>query len=298
MLPWFQGFLSGVRRVFFDGTEQPQLSGIDFVGFDSTYDEDAGKYIITTPSNFSSATSHAVPSTLVERNNLGASAFRGVQVNTSADLMSVIINGDARSITMYDSSNVVRIELDGDIGWISGTEVKAQKIDAREGEDEDLIIGGEAGTTKDVLIGQAANEIKLKGTSTIEQVARFLKQINVQWKEITYAAAITPNLADGMIQYVKLTGNIGINPPSELVATPGVTEQGIYVLILEQDSTGNRIVDWGNGAPEYYQFVTDTGTLSTAGSALDVFVFLALPTKANTPTMLCLLAKKGFTTDN
>lgn len=153
------------------------------------------------------------------------------------------------------------------------------------------------GGTEGILLKADSNTIVTVGDDdvTAGYPLRLLKQLNLQWKEITYAATITPNLADGMIQYVRLTGDVSINLPT-FAGAPAENDQGIYVFLLHQDGTGNRLATWAGTSD--YQFVTDTGTLSTAAHALDVFVFVALPTKANTPTMLCILAKKGFTTDN
>lgn len=211
------------------------------------------------------------------------------------------MNGAPASVGLFAAANedsaILTVRNSGDTGDISVASVSGNLLRIGGNSSSLALLTSNGGTIS--LTVDATQVFAATETDTTTSVpARIIKQLNLQWKEIAYAATVTPNLADGMIQYIKLTGNVGINAPSEFGGTPGVTEQGLYVFVIEQDATGNRLADWGNGSAEFYQFVTDTGTLSTAGSALDVFVFLALPTKSNIPTMLCLFAKKGFTTDN
>jgi hypothetical protein len=76
---------------------------------------------------------------------------------------------------------------------------------------------------------------------------------------ITYASTITPNIAEGSIQQVTLTGNVTMN------AFGGTPQAGQSLVIkLIQDSTGGRILTstmkWAGG----------NKTLSTAGNAVDI----------------------------
>jgi hypothetical protein len=61
------------------------------------------------------------------------------------------------------------------------------------------------------------------------------------WHTITYASAITPNLANGKNQRCTLTGDVTVNFPT------GATDGAELRLVLIQDSTGGRTVTLATG---------------------------------------------------
>ena len=71
---------------------------------------------------------------------------------------------------------------------------------------------------------------------------------------------LTPNRNNGTIQKFTLTGNITLNPPTNMTAGQSLT------LILTQDSTGNRLLN----ANVAYLFASGFQTLSTDSNAIDM----------------------------
>lgn len=76
-----------------------------------------------------------------------------------------------------------------------------------------------------------------------------------------------------------LNGNATFGAPSN------VLEGATYTIKIVQDLVGNRTATWNS----VYKFGSLTGTLSTAASAIDVFVFEG----SDDGTLHCLIAAKG-----
>jgi hypothetical protein len=83
--------------------------------------------------------------------------------------------------------------------------------------------------------------------------------------EVAYASTWAPNAASATTQWIELTGNMTIDPP-----TGGVDRQRLTIE-LKQDATGGRTVTWD----AIYVFPTDfpTPTLSTAAGYWDKIEF-------------------------
>jgi hypothetical protein len=71
---------------------------------------------------------------------------------------------------------------------------------------------------------------------------------------------LTPNRNNGTIQKFTLTGNITLNPPTNMIAGQSLT------LILTQDSVGNHLLN----ANVAYLFASGFQTLSTDSDAVDM----------------------------
>lgn len=74
------------------------------------------------------------------------------------------------------------------------------------------------------------------------------------------STTLTPDRNNGTIQKYTLTGNITLNPPTNVAIGQSLT------LILTQDSSGNRLLD----ANTAYLFASGFQTLSTSSGAIDM----------------------------
>lgn len=76
----------------------------------------------------------------------------------------------------------------------------------------------------------------------------------------SYAASWTPDMQNGSVQEMTLTGNVAVNNPTNLVAGQWIT------VVLRQDATGGRTGSWGS----YWEFPNKTApTLSTGANEKD-----------------------------
>jgi len=87
---------------------------------------------------------------------------------------------------------------------------------------------------------------------------------------------LTPDRNNGTIQKFTLTGNITLNPPTNMTAGQSLT------LILTQDSTGNHLLN----ANVAYLFASGFQTLSTSSGGIDMLnIFTDGPTYYTTLTV-------------
>jgi hypothetical protein len=75
---------------------------------------------------------------------------------------------------------------------------------------------------------------------------------------VTYASTITPNVANGNVQQITLTGNVTFNAFASPVAGQSLT------LIVKQDSTGSRELT------STMKFAGGENTLTTAADSVDI----------------------------
>lgn len=95
--------------------------------------------------------------------------------------------------------------------------------------------------------------------TTLESTGRTtLKDIKETVYTLTYAATITPDVANGTIQKITLTGNVTFSAFANPVAGQSLT------LIVTQDATGSRTLT------STMKFSGGTKTLSTAANSIDI----------------------------
>jgi hypothetical protein len=107
--------------------------------------------------------------------------------------------------------------------------------------------GIEAGTGINVATANSVTTITNTFTETVYQGG------NV-------SGTVTPDRSNGTIQNFTLTGNITLDPPTNMTAGQGLT------LILTQDSVGNHLLN----ANIAYLFASGFQTLSTNSDAVDM----------------------------
>ena len=95
-------------------------------------------------------------------------------------------------------------------------------------------------------------------TSISSSTSTTIKDLRETIATVTYAATITPNVANGTVQKVTLTGNVTFSA----FGTP-VTGQSL-TLIITQDATGSRTLT------STMKFSGASKTLSTAANAIDI----------------------------
>jgi hypothetical protein len=89
-----------------------------------------------------------------------------------------------------------------------------------------------------------------------------IKDLTETIATVTYASTITPNVANGTVQKITLTGNVTFSAFTSPVAGQSLT------LIITQDATGSRLLT------STMKFAGGSKTLSTAANAIDVlYVF-------------------------
>lgn len=146
-------------------------------------------------------------------------------------------------------------------GTLTGTAVQAATI-------------GNAGATLTGTLNTAAQtNITSVGNLTALTVAGVITPNRVSLKafdetvaNLTYAATITPNVANATIQAITLTGNVTFNEFENDTNGQSLT------LIVTQDGTGNRLLT------SNMRFAGNTRTLSTAAGSVDIIsVFYADP---------------------
>ena len=108
---------------------------------------------------------------------------------------------------------------------------------------------------------------------TLDGQANVVKDVKLEnYKEtiyaLSYAATITPDVANGNVQEITLTGNVTFGGFSN--AEDGQT----MTLIIHQDGTGSRTFAEGLDSAGRMLFAGGTSTLSTAAGATDVMSIL------------------------
>lgn len=89
-----------------------------------------------------------------------------------------------------------------------------------------------------------------------------IKDLSETISTLTYAATITPDVANGTVQKITLTGNVTFSAFANPVAGQSIT------LIITQDATGSRTLT------STFKFAGASKTLSTAANSIDVlYVF-------------------------
>jgi hypothetical protein len=102
----------------------------------------------------------------------------------------------------------------------------------------------------------------LAKTSSTDYATAFTSTLST-FKEVVYnignaTGTVSPNIANGTIQKITLTGNITLNNIT------GVDAGQSMVIILTQDATGSRTLT------SSMKFLGGTKTLSTAGNSVDI----------------------------
>ena len=117
--------------------------------------------------------------------------------------------------------------------------------------------GNQAGTLDGVNIGATAAGTG-SFTSISSSTSTTIKDLRETIATVTYASTITPDVANGTVQKVTLTGNVTFSA----FANP-VTGQSL-TLIITQDATGSRLLT------STMKFSGASKTLSTAANSVDI----------------------------
>jgi hypothetical protein len=121
------------------------------------------------------------------------------------------------------------------------------------------------GSIVTILIDGSGSATIAAGTGIAVSTANNVTTVTNTFTETVYQGGsatgnLTPNRNNGTIQKFTLTGNITLNPPTNMTAGQSLT------LILTQDSTGNRLLN----ANVAYLFASGFQTLSTDSNAIDM----------------------------
>jgi len=100
------------------------------------------------------------------------------------------------------------------------------------------------------------------GDQTLSQIN--LKDYSETVYQLSYAATITPDVANGNVQEITLTGAVAFGGFNSVANGQSLT------LIIHQDGTGNRTFSESLDSANRMLFAGGTSTLSTAGGATDI----------------------------
>ena len=98
----------------------------------------------------------------------------------------------------------------------------------------------------------------------------FTKTQNFNATTLTDASTIAWDVSSNQVTSVELTSSVGNS--RAFGAPTNQVDGGVYVLMVKQDSTGSRTINWNT---VFKWAAGRTPTLTTAASAKDIFVFLS-----------------------
>jgi len=113
-----------------------------------------------------------------------------------------------------------------------------------------------------VAFSNPLNQPVVGGDQTLSQIN--LKDYSETVYQLSYAATITPDVANGNVQEITLTGAVAFGGFNSVANGQSLT------LIIHQDGTGNRTFSESLDSANRMLFAGGTSTLSTAGGATDI----------------------------
>jgi len=172
--------------------------------------------------------------------------------NVSGSLASNVltINLSAAQTNITSVGTLTGLTLSG---TLNGTTVQAATIG-----NTGATLTGTVSTAAQPNITSVGNLTALTVSGNVSAVNIDLVAFDETVANLTYAATITPNVANATIQTVTLTGNVTLN------AFENVRTGQSLTLIIKQDGTGSRILS------STMKWAGNTKTLSTAASSVDI----------------------------
>lgn len=138
-------------------------------------------------------------------------------------------------------------------------------------EDTTPQLGGNLDVNGNDIVSASNGNIDIipNGTGKVTFGGKKLNDMQLEnYKEtihaLSYAATITPDVANGNVQKITLTGNVAFGGFSNAEDGQSLT------LIIEQDGTGNRAFSESLDSAGSMLFAGGTSTLSTAGGSTDI----------------------------
>lgn len=120
------------------------------------------------------------------------------------------------------------------------------------------IMGNTSGVTTSYIDSTSGKFAYNPSSGVLTVPALNFKYVTEPAYALTYAATITPNVANGTVQTITLTGNVTFSAFTSPVAGQSLT------LIVKQDATGSRTLT------STMKFAGGTKTLSTAANSVDI----------------------------
>ena len=204
-------------------------------------------------------------------------AGTGISVDQTSEGGVTITNTVTDTDTTYSISAVsdgsnANLRLTGsdastdDIQLVAGTNITltvdsagAVTIDAAGGSGGITTVT--AGTNIDVT-EDSAGGVTVSLESVVDGIE--LKDYKETVYALSYAATITPDVANGNVQEITLTGNVSFGGFSNVENGQSMT------LIIHQDGTGNRTFSEGLSSAGVMLFAGADSTLTTDGNATDI----------------------------
>jgi hypothetical protein len=178
--------------------------------------------------------------------------------NSALTNSSITINGSAISLGGTVTTPQGTVTSVGGTGTVSGLTLSGTVTSTGS-----LTLGGTLSLATAPTIGNTTPNTGAFSTLTAStSIAGPLKNYSESIFALTYALTLAPDVANGNVQKVTLTGNVTISAFTNPVAGQSVT------LIIQQDATGSRTLT------STFKFSGASKTLTTTASAIDVlYVF-------------------------
>jgi hypothetical protein len=164
-------------------------------------------------------------------------------------------NGANADITLTPSgTGIVSIVSDLEVGYGTGTAA----ITSAGAYDLDLVTNSGTNSGLIRIVDGANGNISITPNGTGKSVVSAINYNEGAIHTVTYAATITPNVANGNVQTVTLTGNVTFSAFTSPIAGQSLT------LKVVQDATGSRLLT------STMKFAGASKTLSTAANSIDI----------------------------
>lgn len=169
--------------------------------------------------------------------------------STAIDLNGTITFSAGTAISVTESTGTITVAF-------TGTQATGNELE-NVSEDTTPQLGGNLDVNGQQIVSASNGNIVLAPNGTGKTKVNNINYYETPYT-LTYAATITPDVANGNVQVVTLTGNVTFSAFSNPVAGQSLT------LIVKQDGTGSRTLT------TTMKFSDGFATLSTAANAIDV----------------------------
>ena len=210
--------------------------------------------------------------TLRQESATGASTKGSALTYAELDNNFIDLLNASRVIVRADSGTdqTLGSAVENELLWIEGgtgitTEISSDSAGEVVLTINSSVSGGitdiNAGTNIDVTQDSAGNSV-ISLESVVDAIE--LKDYKETIYALSYAATITPDVANGNVQEITLTGNVTFGGFSNPENGQSLT------LIIHQDGTGNRTFAEGLDSAGRMLFADGFSTLTTAGGSTDI----------------------------
>lgn len=267
------------------GTDKPSLARADIKQNVDNVNDIIDMFNITSPTD-GQILKYNTSNTRFElaTDSTGSGGITSVVAGTGISVDQTSEGGVTITNTVTDTDTTYTISVVDDIGGavnirLTGSDASTDDIQLVPGENITLTVDSAGAVTIDSAAGAGGITTVSPGTNidvtedsaggvtvSLESVVDGieLKDYKETVYALSYAATITPDVANGNVQEITLTGNVTFGGFSNVEDGQSMT------LIIHQDATGNRTFSEGLSSAGVMLFAGGDSTLSTSGDATDI----------------------------